>query len=61
MGKLPQISKTLKSNVILLKEEGYKNVKISKRLKISEAFVSRILQKSKENLSLSNSPIEETE
>ena len=26
MGKLPQISKALKSNVILLKEEGYKNV-----------------------------------
>ena len=53
MGKLPQISKALKSNVILLKEEGYKNVDISKRLKLSEASVSRILQRNKENLSLS--------
>ena len=51
MGKLPQISKALKSNVILLK--GYKNVDISKRLKLSEASVSRILQRNKENLSLS--------
>ena len=53
MGKLPQISKALKSNGILLKEEGYKNVNISKRLKLSEAPVSRILQRNKENLSLS--------
>ena len=53
MGKLPQISKALKSNVILLKEEGYKNVDISKQLKLSEASVSRILQRNKENLSLS--------
>ena len=53
MGKLPQISKALKSNVILLKEEGYKNVDISKRLKLSEASVSQILQRNKENLSLS--------
>ena len=53
MGKLPQISKALKSNVILLKEEGYKNIDISKRLKLSEASVSRILQRNKENLSLS--------
>ena len=29
MGKLPQISKASKSNVILLKQEGYKNVEIS--------------------------------
>ena len=53
MGKLPQISKALKSNIILLKEEGYKNVDISKRLKLSEASVSRILQRNKKNLSLS--------
>ena len=53
MGKLPQISKALKSNIILLKEEGYKNVDISKRLKLSEASFSRILQRNKENLSLS--------
>ena len=44
MGKLPQISKASKSNVILLKQEGYKNVEISKRLKLSEASVSRMLQ-----------------
>ena len=53
MRKLPQISKALKSNVILLKEEGYKNVDILKRLKLSEASVSRILQRNKENLNLS--------
>ena len=53
MGKLPQISKASKSNVILLKQEGYKNVEISKRLKLSEASVSRILQRNKQNLSLS--------
>ena len=51
MGKLPQISKASKSNVILLKQEGYKNVEISKRLKLSEASVSRILQRNKQNLS----------
>ena len=44
MGKLPQISKASKSNVILLKQEGYKNVEISKRLKLSEASVSRMLK-----------------
>ena len=53
MGKLPQISKASKSNVILLKQEGYKNVEISKRLKLSEASVSRMLQRNKQNLSLS--------
>ena len=53
MEKLPQISKASKSNVILLKQEGYKNVEISKRLKLSEASVSRILQRNKQNLSLS--------
>ena len=53
MGKLPQISKASKSNVILLKQESYKNVEISKRLKLSEASVSRILQRNKQNLSLS--------
>ena len=53
MGKLPQISKVSKSNVILLKQEGYKNVEISKRLKLSEASVSRILQRNKQNLSYS--------
>ena len=53
MGKLPQISKASKSNVILLKQEGYKNVEISKRLKLSEASVSRILQRNKQNLSYS--------
>ena len=53
MGKLPQISKASKSNVILLKQEGYKNVEISKRLKLSEASVSRILERNKQNLSLS--------
>ena len=53
MGKLPQISKASKSNVILLKQEGYKNVEISKRLKLSEASVSRILQRNKQNFSLS--------
>ena len=51
MGQLPQISKASKSNVILLKQEGYKNVEISKRLKLSEPSVSRILQKHKQNLS----------
>ena len=50
MEKLPQISK---SNVILLKQEGYKNVEISKRLKLSEASVSRILRRNKQNLSVS--------
>ena len=54
MEKLPQISKASKSNVILLKQEGYKNVEISKRLKLSEASISRILQKNKQNLSLSS-------
>ena len=54
MEKLPQISKASKSNVILLKQEGYKNVEISKRLKLSEASVSRILQRNKQNLSLSS-------
>ena len=53
MGKLPQISKASKSNVILLKQEGYKNVEISKPLKLSEASVSRMLQRNKQNLSLS--------
>ena len=53
MGKLPQISKASKSNVILLKQEGYKNVEISKRLKLSEASVSRMLQRNEQNLSLS--------
>ena len=53
MEKLPQISKASKSKVILLKQEGYKNVEISKRLKLSEASVSRILQRNKQNLSLS--------
>ena len=53
MGKLPQISKASKSNVILLKQEGYKNVEISKRLKLSEASVIQILQRNKQNLSLS--------
>ena len=53
MGKLPQISKASKSNVIFLKQEGYKNVEISKRLKLSEASVSRILERNKQNLSLS--------
>ena len=53
MGKLPQISKASKSNVIFLKQEGYKNVEISKRLKLSEASVSRMLQRNKQNLSLS--------
>ena len=53
MGKLPQNSKASKSNVILLKQEGYKNVEISKRLKLSEASVSRMLQRNKQNLSLS--------
>ena len=53
MGKLPQISKASKSNVILSKQEGYKNVEISKRLKLSEASVSRMLQRNKQNLSLS--------
>ena len=53
MEKLPQISKASKSNVILSKQEGYKNVEISKRLKLSEASVSRILQRNKQNLSLS--------
>ena len=53
MGKLPQISKASKSNVILLKQDGYKNVEISKRLKLSEGSVGRILQRNKQNLSLS--------
>ena len=53
MEKLPQISKASESNVILLKDKGYKNGEISKRLKLSEASVSRILQRNKENLGLS--------
>ena len=54
MEKLPQISKVSKSNVILIKDEGFKNVEISKRLKFAEASISRILQRNKENLSLSH-------
>ena len=44
MEKLAQIAKTSKSNVILLKEEGYKNKEIAKRLGLSEASVSRMLK-----------------
>ena len=53
MEKLPQISKASESNVILSKDEGYKNGEISKRLKLSKASVNRILQRNKENLDLS--------
>ena len=53
MGKLAQIAKTSKRNVILLKEEGYKNKEIAKRLGLSEASISRILKRNKENLTLS--------
>ena len=49
MGKAVEISKTVKSNVILLMEEGYKNCDISKRLKLSAASVSRIIRTYKEN------------
>ena len=47
MGKIAQISQTSKSNVILLKEEGYKNKKIASSLGLSEAFVSQILKRKK--------------
>ena len=43
MGKLAQIAKTSKSNVILLKEEEYKNKEIESRLGLFEALVSQIL------------------
>ena len=42
MGKLAQIFQISKCNVILLKEEGYKNKKIASRLGFSKASVSRI-------------------
>ena len=50
MGKLAQISQTFKNNVILLKEEGYKNKQIASRLGLSEASVSRMLKRNKENV-----------
>ena len=53
MGKLAQIAKSSKSDVILLKEEGYKNKEIANRLGLFEASVSRILKRNKENLTLS--------
>ena len=53
MGKLAQISQTSKSNVILLKEEEYKNKQIASRFGLSEASVSRILKRNKENVTLS--------
>ena len=53
MEKLAQISQTSKSNIILLKEEGYKNKQIASRLGLSKAFVSRILKWNKENVTLS--------
>ena len=53
MEKMAQISQTSKSNVILLKEEGYKNKQIASRLGLSEAFVSRILKRNKENVTSS--------
>ena len=53
MGRKPQLSRSVKSNVILLKEEGYCNKQIAERFNISQASVSRILKKSSENLTLS--------
>ena len=53
MEKLAQISQTSKSNVILLKDEGYKNKQIASRLGLSEAFVGQILKRNKENVTLS--------
>ena len=53
MGKAAEISKTVRSNVILLMEEGYKNCDIAKRLKVSAASVSRIIRTYKENGSFS--------
>ena len=50
MGKLAQTSK---SNVILLKKEEYKNKQIASRLGFSEASLSRILKRNKENITLS--------
>ena len=53
MGKSAQISKTIKNHIILLKEEGYKNVQIASRLNLSTASVCRILKRYKESISLS--------
>ena len=53
MGRKPQLSRSVKSNVILLKEEGYCNKQITERFSISQASVSRILKRSSENLTLS--------
>ena len=52
MGKLEQISQTSKSNVILLREKEYKNKQIASRLGVSEASVSQILKRNKENVTL---------
>ena len=53
MEKLAHISTTSKSNVTLLKEKGYKNKEIASRFGLSEDFVSRILKRNKENVTLS--------
>ena len=51
--KSAQISKTIKSRVIFLKEERYKNVQIASRLDLSIASVCRILKRYKESSSFS--------
>ena len=43
MGNLHEISKLRKSNVVLIKKEGYKNCEIESRFGLSKASVSRIL------------------
>ena len=53
MGKLAQIAKTSRNNVIFFKKEKYKNKEIASRLGLSEVSVSRILRQNKENLTLS--------
>ena len=53
MGKSTEISKASKSNVVLLKEEGYKNCEIARRLSLSEASVCRILCRYKKQESFS--------
>ena len=49
----PQLSRSVKSNVIILKEEGYCNKQIAERFSISQASASHILKKSSKNLTLS--------
>lgn len=44
MGRKPQLSVAVRSNILLLSEEGYSQRQISKRLKISVASVNKFLK-----------------